>query len=53
MKDYNPSLLDVILTNSESLFIKTFNFGIGISDWHNMISTVITNQIPKNEKYKM
>ena len=52
MKDCKPSLLDVILTNIKSLCMKTFNFGTGIIDWHNMISTVINNQIPKNEKYK-
>ena len=53
MKDCKPSLLDVILTNSKSLCIKTLNFGTGISDKHYMISTVINNQIPKNEKYKI
>ena len=52
MKDCKPSLLDVILTISKSLCMKTLNFGTGISDWHNMISIVINNQIPKNEKYK-
>ena len=53
MKDCKPSLLDFILTNSKSLCMKTLNFGTGISDWHNMISIVINNQIPKNEKYKI
>ena len=53
MKDCKPSLLDVILTNSKSLCMKTLNFGTGISDWHKMISTVINNQISENEKYKI
>ena len=41
------------MTNSKSLCIKTLNFATGISDWHNMISAVINNQIPKNEKHKI
>ena len=49
IKDYKSSLLDVILTTSKSLCMKTVYFGTGISDWHN----VINNQIPKNEKYKI
>ena len=52
-KNCKPSLLDVILTNSKSLCIETLNFTTGISDWHNMISTVINNQIPKNEKHNI
>ena len=53
MQNCKPSLLDVLLTNSKSLCIKTLNFATGISDCHNMISTVINNQIPKNEKQKL
>ena len=53
MKNCKPSLLDVVLTNSKSLCIKTLNFATGISDWHSMISTVINNQIPKTEKHKI
>ena len=52
MKNCKPSLLDVLLTNSKSLCIKTLNVATGISDCHNMISTVINNQIQKTEKQK-
>lgn len=53
MKNCTPSLLDVILTNSKPLCMKTMNFATGISDCHNMISTVINNTIPKNQKIKI
>ena len=52
IKDCKPSLLDVILTNSKSLCMKIVNFGTGISDWHNMINTVINNQFPKMKNIK-
>ena len=38
-----PSLLDIILTNSKILCMRTLNFTTGDSDCHNMISIVITN----------
>ena len=53
MKNCKPSLLDVLLTNSKSLCIKTLHFATGISGCHNMIRAVINNQIPKNEKQKI
>jgi hypothetical protein len=53
MKNCKNSLLDVILTNSKSLCFKTLNFTTGISDCHNMISTVINNITPANEKQKI
>jgi hypothetical protein len=53
MKNCKNSPLDVILTNSKSLCFKTLNFTTGISDCHNMISTVINNTTPPNEKQKI
>ena len=53
MKNCTPSLLDVILTNRKSLCMRTLNFSTGISDCHNMISTVINNTIPIQEKQKI
>ena len=53
MKNCTPSLLDVILTNSKSLCMKTMNFATGISDCHNMICTVINNTIPNHQKIKI
>ena len=53
MKICKNSLLDVILINSKSLCFKTLNFTTGISDCHNMISTVIYNITPANEKQKI
>ena len=38
-----PSLLDIILTNSKILCMRTLNITTGGSDCHNMISIVITN----------
>ena len=52
MKNCQPSLLDVILTNANRSCIKVLNFPTGVSDCHNMISTVINNATPKNEKVK-
>ena len=53
MKNCNPSLLDVFLTNSKKQCIRTLNFATGISDCHNMISTVINITIPNMEKQKI
>ena len=41
MKGYEPSLVDVILTNKNNLCFKTLNFNTGVSDCHHMISTFI------------
>ena len=53
MKDCKESLLDVIITNNKKLCMKTLNFATGISDCHNMISTIINNTTPRNEKEKI
>ncbi len=53
MKNCSPSLIDIILTNNRKLCIRTLNFSTGISDCHNMISTVINNSIPVQEKQKI
>ena len=52
-KNYTPSLLDVFLTNSKSLCIRTLNFSPGVSDCYNLISSVINNTVPKADKDKM
>ena len=44
------SLLDVFLTNSKPLSIRTLNFSSGVSVYHNLISTVINNTVPKASK---
>ena len=53
MKNCKPSLLDVILTNSSSAFIKTLNFPTGVIDCHNLISSVINCKMPRFEKQKI
>ena len=53
MKNCTGSLIDVILTNSKNLCMKTLNVANGISDCHNMISTIINNTTPTNEKQKI
>ena len=51
-KNCVPSLLDVLLTNSKNLCMRTLNFSTGVSDCHNMISTVINNTTPNIGKTK-
>jgi hypothetical protein len=46
MKGYEPSLVDVILTNKNNLCFKTLNFNTGVSDCHHMISTFIKGNTP-------
>ncbi|CAG2192289.1 unnamed protein product [Mytilus edulis] len=46
MKGYEPSLVDVILTNRTTLCFKTLNFNTGVSDCHHMISTFIKGHTP-------
>ena len=41
-----PSLVDVILTNSTSYIGKTFNFGCGLSDVHNLIGVQLKLDVP-------
>ncbi|XP_053408956.1 uncharacterized protein LOC128559906 isoform X2 [Mercenaria mercenaria] len=55
MKNCQPSLLDVILPNSKKkkICMKTFNFGTGVSDCHNIIGTVINSNTTKDEKKKI
>ncbi|XP_069133195.1 uncharacterized protein [Argopecten irradians] len=53
MKNCTPSLVDVILCNSNTLLFNTFCFNCGLSDWHNMICTVFKGkltQVPKEKK---
>ena len=53
VKNCKSSLLDVILTNSSKLFLKTLNFPTGISDCQNMISSIINCKTPTIEKQKV
>ena len=46
MKGYEPSLVDVILTNKNNICFKTLNFNTGVSDCHHMISTFIKGNTP-------
>ena len=41
MKDSKPSLVDVILTNKPKLFMISDQCDTGLSDWHNMVYTVL------------
>ena len=41
MKNSNPSLVDVILTNKPKLFMISDQCDIGLSDWYNMVYTVL------------
>ena len=45
MKNCNPSLVDVILTNKPRFCFNAVNFGCGISDWHNLIGVVVKGGI--------
>ena len=53
MKDAQPSVVDVILTNRLSLLFNTTNFTCGISDWHNMISCVIKDAAHPSNTHKI
>ena len=49
-----PSLVDVIMTNKKSLCFKSQNIPTGVSDCHNIISTVIKGEVlhqPKKLRY--
>ena len=53
-KGCNPSLVDVIMTNKKSLCFKSQNVPTGVSDCHNIISTVIKGEVlhePKKIRY--
>ena len=45
----NPTLLDIILTNSPNTIKKTINVALGISDFHNYISAATRMSCPSNE----
>jgi len=56
MKGFEPSLVDVILTNRTTLCFKTLNFNTGVSDCHHMISTFIkgnsSNYVKSKTQYR-
>ena len=45
-KGCNPSLVDVIITNKKNMCFKTTNSPTGVSDCHNIISTVVKGHLP-------
>ena len=49
MKNCQPSLVDVILTN---LCFGALNFGCGISDWHKMIGVAVRGAEVREQKQK-
>ena len=53
MKDAHPSILDVILTNRTSLLFNITNSTCSISDWYNIISSVIKGAAPPPNKHKI
>ena len=52
MKNCQPSLVDVILTNQPRLCFGALNFGFGISDWHNMIGVAVRGAAVRVQKQK-
>ena len=52
MKNCQPSLVDVILTNQSRLCFGALNFGCGISDWHNMIGVAVRGAAGREQKQK-
>ena len=50
MKNSTSSLVDVILTNKSQFCFNAFNFGCGISDWHNMTGVVVKGSTARTEK---
>ena len=53
MKNCNPSLVDVILTNKPRFCFNAVNFGCGISDWHNLIGVVVKGATARVEKWRI
>ncbi|CAG2210856.1 unnamed protein product [Mytilus edulis] len=49
-KGCNPSLVDVIITNKKNLCFKTINSPNGVSDCHNIISTVVKGNLPAQKR---
>ena len=52
-KRSDPSLIDVILTNSKTLLCKTVNFSCGLSDCHNMVATSLKESCSVTETKKV
>ena len=52
MKNFTPSLVDVILTNKPQFCFNTFNFGYGLSASQNLIGTVVKSSTPRIENSK-
>ena len=53
MKNHNPTLIDVILTNSKNLICNSTNFDCGLSDCHDMICTSLREQCDQPIKKKV
>jgi hypothetical protein len=47
VKNCQPSLVDVVLTNKPTFCFNPFNFTCGVSDWHNFIGIVIKVSTPR------
>ena len=46
----NPSLVDVIITNKKNMCFQTTNSPTGVSDCHNIISTVVKGNLPAQKR---
>ena len=53
MKNHQPTLIDVILTNSKNLICNSTNFDCGLSDCHDMICTSLREQCDNVVKKKV
>ena len=53
MKNCNPSLVDIILTNKPRFCFNAVNFACGISDWHNLIGVVVKGATARVEKRRI
>ena len=49
-KGCNPSPVDVIITNKKNMCFKTTNSPTGVSDCHNIISTVVKGNLPAQKR---
>ena len=47
MKNCTPSTIDLFLTNRKNSFYRTENFDVGLSDCHNLILTLLKENMPK------
>ena len=51
-KSKHESLLDVILVNKSSIFYNTLNVVNSVSDFHNIVATMMRFHVPyKHDKY--